>query len=91
MRDYLRFVHDEARTRFDAGMTATEAAFDIPLGSYAKWDDAERIVVTVAALFAGFRGEAMAFEPLPLFEQMARMRHALDNGHGAHAHPHAHQ
>jgi len=93
MRDYLRFVHDEARTRFDAGMTATEAAFDIPLGSYAKWDDAERIVVTVATLFAGFRGEAMAFEPMPLFEQMARMRHAMGNGHshGAHAHPAAQQ
>lgn len=93
MRDYLRFVHDEALTRFDAGMTATEAAFDIPLGSYAKWDDAERIVVTVATLFAGFRGEAMAFEPMPLFEQMARMRHALGSGHnhGAHAHPAAHQ
>ncbi len=88
MRDYLRFVHDEARARFDAGMTATEAAFDIPLGSYAKWDDAERIVVTVAALFAGFRGEAMAFEPMPLFAQMARMRQALDHGHGHAGHDH---
>ncbi len=74
MRDYLRFVHDEAFKRFEAGMSATEAAFDIPLGSYADWDDAERIVVTVATLYAGFEGKAMHFEPVPLFEQMSKMR-----------------
>ena len=74
MRDYLRYVQDEAFKRFQAGMPATEAAFDIPLGAYADWSDAERIVVTVAALYAGFKGEATRFEPLPLFEQMSKMR-----------------
>ena len=87
MRDYLQFVHDEAFKRFQAGMPATEAAFDIPLGSYADWGDAERIVVTVATLYAGFKGEEMRFEPAPLFEQMARMRHKLKacECHGGHA------
>ena len=74
MRDYLQYVQDEAFKRFQAGMPATEAAFDIPLGSYAKWSDAERIVVTVMTLYAGFRGEEAHFRPLPLFEQMAKMR-----------------
>ena len=74
MRDYLQFVHDEAFKRFQAGMPATDAAFDIPLGPYAQWDDAERVVVTVATLYAGFMGETTHFEPMPLFEQMAKMR-----------------
>lgn len=74
MRDYLQFVHDETWKRFQAGMPATEAAFDIPLGAYADWGDAERVVVTVATLYAGFKGEEMRFEPVPLFEQMAKLR-----------------
>ena len=92
MRDYLQFVSDEAFKRFQAGMPATEAAFDIPLGSYASWSDAERIVVTVATLYAGFKGEAMHFEPGPLFElfgQMSRMRRELGacSSHGSLPHP----
>ncbi len=74
MRDYLQFVTDEARKRFEAGMSAMDAAFDIPLGDYAQWGDAERIVVTVATLHAEFRGEDMKFTPVPLFEQMSKMR-----------------
>ncbi len=74
MRDYLQYIQDEAFTRFQAGMPASEAAFDIPLGSYADWNDAERVVVTVATLYAGFKGEETRFQPLPLFEQMAKMR-----------------
>ncbi len=74
MRDYLQFVRSEAWKRFQAGMPATEAAFDIPLGAYADWGDAERVVVTVATLYAGFKGEETRFEPVPLFEQMSKMR-----------------
>ena len=74
MRDYLQFVIDESGPRFDAGMSATDTAFDIPLGKYAQWGDAERIVVTVATLHAERRGEAMKFDPVPLFAQMSRMR-----------------
>lgn len=74
MSDYLRFVHDEAHRRFLAGMPAVEAAFDIPLGRYAEWGDAERVVVTVATLYAGFKGETTHFDPVPLFEQMSKMR-----------------
>ncbi len=74
MRDYLQFVTDEALRRFEAGMSATDAAFDIPLGDYAKWSDAERIVVTVAALHAEYHGEQTKFTPVPLFEQMSKMR-----------------
>ena len=74
MRDYLQYVQEESFKRFQAGMPATEAAFDIALGAYADWSDAERIVVTVATLYAGFEGRETRFEPLPLFEQMGKMR-----------------
>lgn len=74
MRDYLQYIIDESAKRFDAGMSATEAAFDIDLGHYAQWDDAERVVVTVATLHAERRGEPMRFDPFPLFEQMSKMR-----------------
>lgn len=51
MRDYFAFVDREARKRFDAGMTVPEAAWDIPLGQYAEWGEAERIAVNVDTLY----------------------------------------
>ncbi len=77
MRDYLQYVYDEAYKRFKAGMPALEAAHDIPLGDYAKWDDAERIVVTVAALYGEFQGTETHGEFIPFFEQMSKMRRKL--------------
>jgi cyclase len=74
MKGYLEFVQDEARKRLDKGMNAREAAFDISLGRYADWGDAERVVVTVRNLF----------------EQMADFRDKLRaEGHGHHRHVHA--
>ena len=56
VRGYLAYVRDEARARFDAGMSATEAARDIALGDYSSWGDAERIVVNVDTLYREFGG-----------------------------------
>lgn len=74
MRDYLQFVSEEARKRFDRGMGALEAAFDIDLGRYLKWGGAERIVVTVRTLYEDFKGERTKPDMLAVFEQMASMR-----------------
>jgi cyclase len=74
MRGYLEFVEHEARKRFDKGMTAREAAFDIALGRYAEWSDAERIVVTVNTLFDEFKGTHSEPDVLSLFEQMRDFR-----------------
>ena len=72
-------------------MTARAAAFDIRLGRYADWGDAERIVVTVHNLFEEFAGEHSEPNVLMLFEQMADLRSKLrDEGHGQ-AHHHAHR
>jgi glyoxylase-like metal-dependent hydrolase (beta-lactamase superfamily II) len=51
---YLRYVRDEARRRFDAGMSASDAADDIDLSDYADWGDKERIVVNVETLYREF-------------------------------------
>jgi len=83
MKGYLEFVQDEARKRFDKGMTARDAAFDIPLGRYANWGDAERVVVTVRNLFDDFSDEHAEPNVLTLFEQMADFRDKLRmEGHG---------
>jgi glyoxylase-like metal-dependent hydrolase (beta-lactamase superfamily II) len=55
---YLVYVRDRARERFDAGMGVLEAARDIPLGEFADWSDAERIVVNVDTLYREFSGNS---------------------------------
>jgi hypothetical protein len=56
VRDYLVYVRDEARARFDAGMSADEAISDIALGDFSSWGDAERIAVNVYTLYREFGG-----------------------------------
>lgn len=56
MQGYLEWIDREARQRFDAGMSVVDAAFDIDLGEYADWPDAERLGANVHALYRGYRG-----------------------------------
>ena len=51
VRNDLTYVRDQARQRYDAGLTARDAAHDIALGDYDSWGDAERIAVNVATLY----------------------------------------
>jgi cyclase len=74
MQGYLRYITDEARQRFDAGLSAEEAARDIGLGDYDAWGDAERIAVNVDTLyreFAGGGGEPT--NPVALFGRMGQI------------------
>ncbi len=59
VRDYLVFVRDAARQRFDADMSPADAARDIELGAYADWLDSERIAVNVYTLYREFSGGAL--------------------------------
>jgi len=70
VRDYLVWITVEARRRYDDGMDAFTAAQDIPLGDYADWGDAERVVINVDTLFREFSG---ATEATPVTELFARM------------------
>jgi glyoxylase-like metal-dependent hydrolase (beta-lactamase superfamily II) len=76
VRDYLVFVRDEARKRFDAGLSPADAARDIALGDYGAWGDAERIAVNVHTLYrewsAGALGRANALELFGLMAELAQ-------------------
>jgi len=74
VREYLAYLSAEARARYDAGMSAMEAARDIALSDYSSWGDAERIVVNVHTLFREFSGDPSEPEIAELFGEMARIR-----------------
>jgi glyoxylase-like metal-dependent hydrolase (beta-lactamase superfamily II) len=54
VREYWCYVRDAARERYDAGLSAADAARDIELGPFADWGDSERIAVNVATLYREF-------------------------------------
>jgi cyclase len=74
VRDYLTFIAHESRERYDAGMSAEDAASDISLGRFSDWLDAERIVINVSTLYGEFSGNAEPTNPIALFGQMAAWR-----------------
>ncbi len=51
---YLRYVREQARLRFDAGIEAADAADDIDLAEFADWVDPERIAANVVAAYREF-------------------------------------
>ena len=71
VRDYFVYIRDEARKRYDAGLTPLEAARDIPLEAYGTWGDPERMAVNVATLYREFSGSDEHLDPATLFSQMA--------------------
>ncbi len=73
VKAYLEYITAEARVRFDAGLSATDAAHDIALGDYESWGDAERIVVNVASLYREFSGDHSPPNVLQLFGLMAEL------------------
>jgi len=73
VRDYLEYIRDEARARYDSGMSATDAAFDINLSDYSSWGDSERIAVNVATLYREFAGDTSAPNVPELFGLMTRI------------------
>ena len=82
MRDYLVHVTDQARPRYEAGMDYLAAAYDIDLGAYRDWNDAERVVVTLQTLFDDFgaAAERPGRAPMPYFAEMKSFRHHLGRG-----------
>jgi len=72
MRSYLVYIRDETRRRFDAGLSAEEAVFDIELSDFSSWTDRERIVVNVHTLYREFQGGGEAPNVMEIFGQMAR-------------------
>ncbi len=74
VREYLAYIRDEAKKRYDAGLGVIEAVKDIALGDYASWGDAERIAVNVDTLYREFSGgNAEPANPVELFGLMAQI------------------
>lgn len=73
---YLRYIDTEARRRFDAGMSAEDAAFDIALSDFDSWLDAERIAVNVDTLYREYRGDRSPPDIVKLFALMGRLHRA---------------
>jgi glyoxylase-like metal-dependent hydrolase (beta-lactamase superfamily II) len=91
-RDYLVFLRDEARARYDAGMTFDQAAFDIDLGRFDHWREPERIVTNMMTLWGEFSGTRPVMESRDTWNLMARARREQQARHadcphcaGAHA------
>ena len=60
IREYLVYLEREARIRYDAGMSAHDAARDISLDGFSTWSEAERVSVNVGALYREFSGTTAA-------------------------------
>ncbi|NNC72291.1 MAG: MBL fold metallo-hydrolase [Sphingomonadaceae bacterium] len=74
VQDYLRYIDGEARKRFNAGLSARDAAHDIALGDYGSWLDAERIAVNVDTLYREYSGDTSAPDIRMLFGLMAELK-----------------
>ena len=70
VKGYLEYVSEESRKRFNAGMTAAEAAMDIDVGRYASWSTPERIVPTVNSLYREFSEDESAYDRMAVFAKM---------------------
>ena len=73
VRDYLDYIHGEAKQRFDAGMGALEAARSSALDDFAGWGDAERIAVNVATLYREFGSTDTPSDAATMFGWMAQL------------------
>lgn len=79
VRDYLVYIHKEARWRYEAGISAFDAARDISLADYDSWGDAERIAVNVATLYREFGAKDAPSDAATLFAWMAELHKARRN------------
>jgi glyoxylase-like metal-dependent hydrolase (beta-lactamase superfamily II) len=73
VRQYLEYVRDEARARYDNGMDAWQAAQDIDLAPFAGWLDSERIAVNVDTLYRQFNKDTQVTDIMELFRRMGEL------------------
>jgi glyoxylase-like metal-dependent hydrolase (beta-lactamase superfamily II) len=69
---YLRYVYDQARQRFEAGMDSEAAAHDIDIADFRDWGDPERIAVNVATVYGELDPGSAPVSPPELFARMGR-------------------
>ena len=72
VRHYWEYLLAEARDRFEAGLSAEDAAHDIALDGFSHWRDAERVAVNVDTIYRELSGDRSRRDPLALLARMAR-------------------
>jgi cyclase len=72
VKRYFEHVLPEARMRWEGGMNAVDAAFDIELGEFAALSDSERIVVTVDTIYSDLDPSRPRADKVELFRLMGR-------------------
>ena len=80
-RAYLVYLRDEARARYDTGMTFDQAAFDIDLGRFDHWREPERIVTNLMTLWGEFSGARPVMESRDVWNLMARAKRKQEARH----------
>jgi glyoxylase-like metal-dependent hydrolase (beta-lactamase superfamily II) len=73
IQQYLELLTDEARGRYDAGMSVEEAARDISLAEFDHWMDAERLYANLCVLYRDFRGDTEVDDVLEVMAGIARL------------------
>jgi glyoxylase-like metal-dependent hydrolase (beta-lactamase superfamily II) len=73
VREYLAYIRDEAKRRYDSGMGALEAARDISFADFSNWGDSERIAVNTATLYREFGAKDAPSDAATLFGWMAQI------------------
>lgn len=74
VQDYLRYIDQEARKRYEAGLSVRDAAHDINLGDFSSWGDSERIAVNVSTLYREYANDTNPPDVVQLFGLMAELR-----------------
>jgi cyclase len=77
MRDYLRYVFDEARTGFDAERTPLECAQAMELPPpYVGWNEPERLAFNVHRAYRELRGDPWdtRLDVMQVFADVAALR-----------------
>lgn len=74
LQDYLHYIDQEARKRYDAGLSVRDAAHDIRLGDFSSWGDSERIAVNVSTLYREYGGDTKPPDVVQLFGLMAELK-----------------
>jgi cyclase len=72
VKEYWEYLLSEASDRFEAGMSADEAARDIAFEGFSHWLDRERVAVNVDTIFRELSGDRSKRDPLALLARMAR-------------------
>jgi cyclase len=73
---YLEVLTEEAKRRYDAGMSVDDAVRDMVLDEFKGWLDPERVYLNTHTLYRNFANDTSRPDVLALFAKMARLKTA---------------